>query len=185
MHSIYKDCRIALFIDGPNLYQGARSLGMQLDYMKILYFFHERGRLIRAFYYTAVPDSRGGPEDNFVSIRPLVDFLSYNGYHVVTKPTKKFEDRDGSIRVKGNMDVELAIDMLQMSKHIDHAILFSGDGDFRRLVEAVQLEGVQVTVISTVKSSPPMCADDLRRQADVYIDLESLREFFERAPIEN
>lgn len=173
----YPDDRVALFIDGPNLYSSARGLRFDLDYARILRFFRERSKLIRAFYYTALPDSR---EEQHIPIKPLVDFLGYNGYSVVTKSTKQYEDPYGNKRTKGNMDIELAIDMLKSAAHLDHAVLFSGDGDFRRLVEAVQSEGVRVTVISTVRTSPPMCADDLRRQATTYVDLQDLKAEFER-----
>jgi len=93
---------------------------------------------------------------------------------MVTKPAKEFTDASGRRKIKGNMDIELAIDVLEMADHLDNIVLFSGDGDFRRLVEAVQRKGVRVTVVSTVKSAPPMVADELRRQADDFIDLSSL-----------
>ena len=113
-------------------------------------------------------------DQEYLPIRPLVDWLDYNGYTMVTKPTKEFTDSMGRRKVKGNMDMELAIDVLEMADHLDHAILFSGDGDFRRLVEAVQRRGVRVTVVSTFQSSPPMVADELRRQADTFIELNDL-----------
>jgi len=163
------DERVALFIDGSNLYSASRGLGFDIDYKKLLQLFNKQSRLIRAFYYTALME-----EQEYSPIRPLVDWLDYNGYTMVTKPTKEFTDAMGRRRIKGNMDIELAIDMLEMAQHIDHAFLFSGDGDFRRLVEAVQRKGVRVTVVSTIRSSPPMAADDLRRQADVFIELNSL-----------
>jgi uncharacterized LabA/DUF88 family protein len=131
--------------------------------------FRSKGRLIRAFYYTALVE-----DQDYSPIRPLVDWLDYNGYTMVTKPTKEFTDAMGRRRIKGNMDIELAIDMLEMAEHIDHAILFSGDGDFRRLVEAVQRRGVRVSVVSTIRSSPPMVSDDLRRQADSFVELQDL-----------
>ena len=131
--------------------------------------FSTKGRLIRAFYYTALVE-----DQEYSPIRPLVDWLDYNGYSMVTKPTKEFTDVMGRRRIKGNMDIELAIDMLEMAQFIDHAVLFSGDGDFRRLVEAVQRRGVRVSVVSTIRSSPPMVSDDLRRQADNFIELQDL-----------
>jgi uncharacterized LabA/DUF88 family protein len=158
-----------LFIDGANLYATAKSLGFDIDYKKLLKEFQSRGYLLRAFYYTALVE-----DQEYSPIRPLVDWLDYNGYTMVTKPTKEFTDAMGRRRIKGNMDIELAIDMLEMAEHIDHAILFSGDGDFRRLVEAVQRRGVRVSVVSTIRSSPPMVSDDLRRQADSFIELQEL-----------
>jgi uncharacterized LabA/DUF88 family protein len=166
---IRDDEKIALFIDGANLYAAARALGFDIDYKKLLEAFRKRGRLIRALYYTALVE-----DQEYSPIRPLVDWLDYNGFTMVTKPTKEFTDPSGRRKIKGDMDIELAIDMMEMSPHLDHVILFSGDGDFHRLVEAVQRKGVKVSVVSTVKSSPPMAADELRRQADQFIELQDL-----------
>ncbi len=165
----YKDEKVALFIDGANLYAAARALGFDIDYKRLLGIFGDEARIIRAFYYTALIE-----DQEYSPIRPLVDWLDYNGYTMVTKPTKEFTDNYGRRKIKGNMDIELAIDVMDMATIIDHVILFSGDGDFRRLVEAVQRKGVRVTVVSTVKSSPPMVADELRRQADHFVELMDL-----------
>ena len=175
----YPEERIAIFIDGANLYSAARGLAFDIDYKRLLDLFRSKGRLIRAFYYTALVE-----DQDYSPIRPLVDWLDYNGYTMVTKPTKEFVDSMGRRRIKGNMDIELAIDMLEMAEHIDHAILFSGDGDFRRLVEAVQRRGVRVIVVSTISTQPPMVADELRRQADQFIDLSELRAEVGRDPAE-
>lgn len=161
--------RIGLFIDGANLYSAARSLGFDIDYRRLLGQFRGTGRLIRAYYYTALIE-----DQEYSPIRPLVDWLDYNGFSVVTKPIKEFTDATGRRKMKGNMDIELAIDMLEMSPVLDHVVLFSGDGDFRRLIEAVQRRGLRATVISTIKSSPPMMADELRRQADNFVELADL-----------
>jgi uncharacterized LabA/DUF88 family protein len=158
--------RIALFIDGANLYATAKSLGFDVDYKRLLKEFQGRGKLIRAFYYTALVE-----DQEYSSIRPLVDWLDYNGYAVVTKPTKEFVDSLGRRKVKGNMDIELAVDAMEMAEHLDHIVLFSGDGDFRSLVEAVQRKGVRVSVVSTNATQPAMVADELRRQADEFIDI--------------
>src|SRR5216684_2007928 len=171
--------KIALFIDGANLYATAKTLGFDIDYKRLLKEFQSRGTLLRAFYYTAVIQD---PE--FTSIRPLVDWLDYNGYTVVTKATKEFIDASGRRKVKGNMDVELAVDAMELAQHIDQMVLFSGDGDFRPLVEAVQRRGVQVTVVSTISSQPPMIADELRRQADQFLDLVELQDKVGRDPAE-
>jgi len=165
----YTQERIGLFIDGSNLYAAARALGFDIDYKKLLEVFSEHGHLIRSFYYTALIE-----DQEYSPIRPLVDWLDYNGYTMVTKPTKEFTDAAGRRKIKGNMDIELAIDAMEMAPHLDHMVLFSGDGDFRRLVESVQRKGLKVTVVSTVKSSPPMIADELRRQADYFLELEDL-----------
>src|SRR6476620_2321262 len=164
--------KIALFIDGANLYATAKTLGFDIDYKRLLKEFQSRGTLLRAFYYTAIIE-----DQEYSSIRPLIDWLDYNGYTVVTKATKEFIDASGRRKVKGNMDMELA-------EHIDQMVLFSGDGDFRSLVEAVQRRGVRVTVISTISSQPPMIADELRRQADVFTDLVELQSKLGRDPSE-
>ena len=161
--------RIALFIDGANLYSAARALNTDLDFRKLLDFFASQGRLVRAYYYTAVVEG-----EEFSPIKPLVDWLDYNGFTVITKPVKRFTDAQGHTRTKGNMDVEIAVDMLELAPHLDRIVLFSGDGDFRRLVQAIQTKGVRVSVVSTVKSQPPQISDDLRRQADSFIELETL-----------
>ena len=169
---------IALFIDGANLHATAKTLGFDIDYRRLLKEFQSRGTLVRAFYYAVFEDS------DFSSIRPLIDWLDYNGYTVVTKPTKEFIDATGRRKVKGNMDIELAVDALELAPHLDEMVLFSGDGDFRSLVEAVQRRGVHVTVVSTISSHPPMIADELRRQADVFTDLMELKSKIGRDPSE-
>ena len=181
--TFYPDERLALFIDGSNLYSAARALGFDIDYKRLLEVFAKRGRLVRAFYYTALMD-----EQEYSPIRPLVDWLDYNGYTMVTKPTKEFTDSAGRRKIKGNMDIEIAVDVMEMAQNLDHIVLFSGDGDFRRLVEAIQRKGVRVTVASTVRSNPPMAADELRRQADTFIELQDLeaeisREHVSRDPL--
>jgi uncharacterized LabA/DUF88 family protein len=165
----YEQERLGLFIDGSNLYAAARSLGFDIDYKRLLDVFAAKGRLVRAFYYTALID-----DQEYSPIRPLVDWLDYNGYTLVTKPTKEFTDAAGRRKIKGDMDIELAIDVMEMAPFLDHVVLFSGDGDFRRLVEAVQRRGVRVSVVSTTRSSPPMVADELRRQADYFMELQDL-----------
>ncbi|MBK1664178.1 NYN domain-containing protein [Rhodospirillum rubrum] len=174
----YPQERIGLFIDGSNLYAAARALGFDIDYKRLLELFAAKGRLIRAFYYTALVE-----DQEYSPIRPLVDWLDYNGYTMVTKPTKEFTDATGRRKIKGNMDIELAIDVMEMAPHLDHIVLFSGDGDFRRLVDAVQRKGLRVTVVSTVRSQPPMVADELRRQADTFIELLDLEPSIARAPL--
>lgn len=166
---LHPDDRAALFIDGANLYATARALNFDIDYKRLYNYFDSRCRLIRAFYYTALIE-----DQEYSPIRPLIDWLDYNGYTMVTKPTKEFTDSAGRRKIKGNMDIELAVDMMEMAERLDHVILFSGDGDFRSLVDAVQRKAVRVTVISSIKSQPPMIADELRRQADTFVDLTAL-----------
>ena len=171
----YQEDRSAIFIDGANLYGAARSLGFEIDYKKLLRWGASKGRLIRAFYYTALIE-----DQEYSPIRPLVDWLDYNGYTMVTKPTKEFTDAAGRRKIKGNMDIELAVDVMEMAEHVNHIFLFSGDGDFRRLVESVQRKGVRVTVVSTIRSQPPMVADELRRQADHFLELQTLAPYIAR-----
>jgi uncharacterized LabA/DUF88 family protein len=171
------ESKIALFIDGANVYATAKTLGFDIDYKRLLEEFQSRGTLLRAFYYTAIIE-----DQEFSSIRPLIDWLDYNGYTVVTKPAKEFDDGEGRRRFKRNMSLELAVDAMELAEHVDQIVLFSGDGDFRSLVEAVQRRGVRVTVVSTISSQPPMIADELRRQADVFTDLVELQPKFGRAP---
>lgn len=175
--AFYKTERLALFIDGANLYAAGKTLGVEVDYRKLLEEFRRRSQLVRAYYYTALIEN-----EDYSPIRPLVDWLQYNGFKVVTKPAKEFTDSTGRRRIKGDMDVEIAVDMLNLTPHVDHVVLFSGDGDLTRLVEAVQERGVRVSVVSSVKTSPPMIADELRRAADTFIELADLAELVGRPP---
>ena len=169
--------RIGLFIDGSNLYAAARSLGFDIDYKRLREEFAGKARLIRALYYTALIE-----DQEYSPIRPLVDWLDYNGYTLITKPTKEFTDSMGRRKVKGDMDIEIAVDMMELADVLDHIVLFSGDGDFRRVTEAVQRKGVLVTVVSTIRSQPPMIADELRRQADNFIELQDIEPVIAREP---
>lgn len=166
--------RMALFIDGFNLSVTAKILGFDIDFRCLLNEFESRGVLLRAFYYTTIIEEQNS------TVRPLVDWLDYNGYTVVTKMKKEFSDRDGDRRIKGRINVDLAVDAMELADHIDEMVLFSGDGEYRRLVEAVQRRGVRVKVVSTIASQPPMISDDLRRQADSFIDLLTLRPLIAR-----
>jgi uncharacterized LabA/DUF88 family protein len=175
--TFYPNERIALFIDGANFYAAARTLGFDVDYRKLLEEFKKRGRLIRASYYTAILE-----DVEYSPVRPLADWLDYNGFNVITKPAKEYTDSMGRRRVKGDMDIEIAVDMMELAGHVDHVVLFSGDGDFRHLVEAVQRRGPRVSVVSSIKTQPPMIADELRRQADTFIDLSDLASLIGRPP---
>ncbi len=171
--------RVALFIDGANLYSASRNLGFDVDYRNMLEYFRRQANVIRAYYYSALLET-----DDYSPLKPLTDWLAYNGYALVTKPAKEFTDATGRRRVKGNMEVEIAVDMLELAPHIDHAVLFSGDADFRRLIEAVQRKGVRVSVVSSIRTTPPMVADDLRRQADQFLDLADISTEFTRRQTE-
>ncbi len=166
---IQPDERYAVFIDGANLYQTAKSLGFDIDYKSLRHIFRDHGQLVRIYYYTALLD-----DQEYSPVRPLVDWLDYNGYSLVTKPLKEYTNVAGRRKYKGNMDIEIAVDAMEMARHVDHILLCSGDGDFRRLIEAVQRQGVKVSILSTLQSSPPMVADELRRQADHFVELHDL-----------
>lgn len=173
----YPTERIALFIDGSNLYATAKSLGFDIDYKRLLTLFRSQGHLVRALYYTALAE-----DQEYSSIRPLIDWLDYNGYTMVTKPTKEYTDASGRRKIKGNMDIELTVDAMELAPHLDHVVLFSGDGDFRSLVAALQQKGLRVSVASTLTTQPPMVADELRRQADQFIDIADLEQDICRDP---
>lgn len=171
----YKDDRLAIFIDGANLYATAKALGFDIDYKLLRQEFDRRGKLMRAYYYTALLEG-----EEYSPIRPLVDWLHYNGFRVVSKPAREYTDASGRRKIKGNMDIELAVDALELAPRLDHVVIFSGDGDFRPLVESLQRQGVRVSVVSTIRSQPPMISDDLRRQADNFIELDALRDIIGR-----
>jgi uncharacterized LabA/DUF88 family protein len=171
--------KIALFIDGANLHATCRTVGFDIDYKRLLSEFASRGTLVHAFYYTTIIEDQESS-----SIRPLIDWLDYNGYSVITKAAKEFIDANGQRKIKGNMHIELAVDAMELAEHVDQIVLFSGDGDFRSLVEAVQRRGVHVTVVSSMSVRPPMIADELRRQADVFTDVIELRSKIGRDPAE-
>jgi uncharacterized LabA/DUF88 family protein len=171
--------RVALFIDGANLYSASRNLGFDVDYRNLLEYFRKQAHVIRAYYYSAVLET-----EDYSPLKPLTDWLAYNGYTLVTKPAKEFTDASGRRRVKGSMDIEVAVDMLELSPRIDHAVLFSGDSDFHRLVEAMQRKGVRVSVVSSIRTSPPMVADELRRQADQFLELADIAPEFTRRQTE-
>ena len=176
---IHPEERTALFIDGANLYSAAKGLSFDIDYRKLLDEFRRHGRFIRANYYTALVE-----DQDFSPLRPLVDWLDYNGYALITKPAKEYTDLNGRRRFKGDMDVEIAVDLMQAGDYLDHAFLFSGDGDFLAAIEAVQRKGVKVSVVSTIKSNPPMASDIIRRAADNFLDLADLTSLMGRAPRE-
>jgi uncharacterized LabA/DUF88 family protein len=168
--------KTALFIDGENLHHTAKALGFDIDFKRLLIEFETRGSLMRSYYYTAVAS-----DVEHQVTRPLTDWLDYNGFTVVAKSAKVFDDGEGRRKFKRNIAIELAIDALEIAKRIEHMVLFSGDGDFRSLIEALQRRGVRVTVVSTMRTKPPMIADELRRQADTFLELNNLKAAIGRA----
>ena len=177
MMHFYPNERLAIFIDGANLYSTAKALGFDIDYKRLLALFRTKGRLVRALYYTALAE-----DQEYSSIRPLVDWLDYNGFTMVTKPTKTLTDALGHRKIKGNMDIELTVDAMRLDEHVEHVVLFTGDGDFRALVAVLQTRGRRVSIVSTLRTQPPMVADELRRQADQFIDLADLESLVCRDP---
>ncbi len=168
---------IALLIDGANLHSSERAYGFDIDYRNLLALFGSQRRLVRAFHYTALMDDR-----EYSPLRPLVDWLDYNGYTMVTRPAKEFTDAMRHRKIKGNMDIEIAVDTMEMGSKVDRIVLFSGDGDFRRPIAAAQGEGVRVSAVSTLRTSPPIVADELRRQTDAFIELQDLAPQIARPP---
>lgn len=168
--------KTVVFIDGANLYATARGLDFDIDYKKLLAMFRNRSDLIRAYYYTVLIE-----DQEYSPLRPLVDWLDYNGFTVTTKPAKDYTDSSGNRRIRNSINIDLAVDMLEIAERVDHIVLFSGDGGYRRLIEAVQRQGTRVTVISTVANNAAIIADELRRQADSFIDLSTLRDDIARA----
>src|SRR3979411_931029 len=176
MH-FYPSGRLAIFSDGPHRYATAKALGFDIDYKRLLALFRTKGQLVRALYYTALAE-----DQEYSSIRPLVDWLDYNGFTMVTHATQAFPDAPGRRKIKGNMDIELTVDAMRLVEHLDHVVIFTGDGDFRALVGAMQMRGRRVSVVSTLQTQPPMVAGELRRQADQFIDLADLEKLIGRDP---
>lgn len=168
--------RAAILIDGSNAYASGMALGFQIDYVKFLMYFRKRYDINRAFYFTALP-----PKNTVSPLRPMTTFLEHNGYTVVSKETKDYINHAGEKKRKGNMDCEIAVYATKYAEVVDELILFSGDGDFRCVVERVQELGTRVTVLSTLVGH--MVADTLRRQADEFIELDSIRAEIEHIKI--
>ncbi len=162
---------MAVFIDGANLYAAAKALEFDIDYKNLLKWLSNRSRLVRAYYYTALID-----DQEYSPVKPLADWLDYNGYTMVTKPVKEYTDAAGRKKIKSNMNIDLAVDAMEIADQVDHIVLFSGDGDFKRLIQALQRKSVRVTVISTTETQPSMIADELRRQSDLFMELTELED---------
>lgn len=171
--------RLGLFIDGAHLYGASRNLGFDVDYKNLLGFFRRQARLVRASYYTSLLEN-----DDYSPLRPLVDWLGYNGYAVITKPAREFTDAAGRRRVRGDISVEMTVDVLSLAPRLDHAVIFAGDGDLRRMVEGAQQLGLRISVLSTIRTQPGMIADELRRQADQFIDLADIAPDITRRQVE-
>ncbi len=162
--------RIALFIDGANVYAAAKRLGWNFDHRKILEHFATQGRLYNAFYYTAVPYPIDDKQKRFT------DALTYMGYTVRTRPLREATDESGQTYRRANLDIELVTDLLTTEGQYDVAVLLTGDGDFERPVEVLRARGKRVVVTSILE----MTSYELRNAADTYVDLGSLRDQVER-----
>jgi uncharacterized LabA/DUF88 family protein len=170
--------KIAIFIDGVNLFAASKQIEFNIDYNRLLVFFREQAYVLRASYYTVIAEN---PDDSTVTIKPLLDWLDYNGYRVVTKKVKEYVDSIGRKKLKGSIDIDFSVDCLEYAKHVDHLVLFTGNGDFKSLIEALQRMGKKVTVVSTIDEDSKsggysVVSDDLRRIADHFIDLNSIRD---------
>ena len=153
--------RVAIFIDGSNLFYAALQLGVEIDYSKLLYRLTAGARLLRAFFYTGV-DRTNEKQQGFLL------WMRRNGYRVVAKDLVQLPD--GS--KKANLDVEIAVDLMALVGSYDTAVLVSGDGDLAYAVDAVSYRGARVEVVS-LRS---MTSDSLINVADRYIDLEQIRD---------
>lgn len=165
------DDKTAIFIDGANLYKTARNLGFDIDYKRLLQKAREECRLVRSSYYTAIQEDK---DQDYSPLRPLIDWLDYNGFHMVTKTAREYLDATGKKRFRGTVDVELAVDLVEAAAYLDCIVLFTGNGDFRHAIEKAQAKGCRVVCVSTMKTQPPMASDDIRRQADLFVDLTDL-----------
>ncbi|WP_322896266.1 NYN domain-containing protein [Yoonia sp. 67] len=173
----YKNDRMALFIDGVSLYGASKLLGFDIDYKLLRQEFSRRGKLVRIMYYTSALEST-----EYLTIRPLVDWLSYNGFNLVTNYVKDGNDSFGRQVTKGNIEVNMAVDALDLAPRLDHAVLVTGNGHLTPLVASLQRKGVRVTILSTVQGQPTLLSDELRRQADNFVELNELRELIGRPP---
>jgi uncharacterized LabA/DUF88 family protein len=153
--------RVAIFIDGSNLFYAALQLNIEIDYTKLLARLTGGSRLLRSFFYTGV-DRTNEKQQGFLL------WMRRNGYRVIAKDLVQLPD--GS--KKANLDVEIAVDMMSLVGCYDTAVLVSGDGDLAYAVDAVSYRGVRVEVVS-LRS---MTSDSLINVSDRYIDLENVRE---------
>ena len=169
---LYEDERCAVFIDGSSIYRICRSLDVEIDYRALRNIFADAGRLVQARYYTTVLG-----DQSYLSIRPLIDWLSYNGFVVVTRTIRAGQDAGEDGRSEGGIGIELAVDVIEMASRLDHVILFTGNGDFVRLIQLLQRRTVRTTVVATVNGASSMVSDELRRQADRFVDLRALAPF--------
>jgi uncharacterized LabA/DUF88 family protein len=162
--------RVAIFVDGSNLFYAALQLNIEIDYTKLLARLTGGSRLLRSFFYTGV-DRTNEKQQGFLL------WMRRNGYRVIAKDLIQLPD--GS--KKANLDVEIAVDMMALVGSYDTAVLVSGDGDLAYAVDAVSYRGVRVEVVS-LRS---MTSDSLINVSDRYIDLENVKEDIQKTPKSN
>jgi len=170
----YKNEALAIIIDGASIHSASQSVDLQIDWHTFLTEFQNRGHLIRAIYATPIFEDEG--EHN--PLRPLIDWLDYNGFTTITRTARKEADDNGRFRIKnGNIHVDVTLAAIRLAKKADHIVLFSGDGSYEPLVKELKRMNVRVSVCCAKKSA----ADGLRRNADEFIDLEDIRGLVGRA----
>ena len=165
----YPNERIALLIDGMSLESALAALGEDIDYGRLRAFFARKGRLVSAGFYVSFSD-----DAEYEAARAKLEWLEENGFAIIARRASTSDLDPGRRRMRKSVSVDLAVDALQLAGNVDHLVLFSGDGQLRRLVEALQEEGKRVTVVSTIRTRHPIASDELRRQADQFLDLVNL-----------
>jgi len=157
--------RVAIFIDGSNLFHAALHLGIEIDYTRLLSCLVADTQLLRAFFYTGA-DRTNEKQQGFLH------WMRRNGYRVAAKDLTQYPD--GFKKV--NLSVEIAVDMLTLTDYIDAAILVSGDGDLTYAVNAITYKGVRVAVVG-LRS---MTSESLINVADCYIDLDLIKQTIQK-----
>lgn len=165
---IFETERAAVFIDGYGTHYTCKSLGIEIDYRKLSELIRRQTTVIRNYYFTPLVEGQ-----DFIAVKPLLDFLQYNGWTTVTRPYKEHYV---------STNTALAVTAMEIAPAIEQAIIFSGNGDFTPLIEALKRRGIHTTVASTVRSEQSYCSDDLRRAADAFIDLDDIRSAISREP---
>lgn len=166
--------KTAVLIDGANLFATAKNLGFDIDFKLLKSKLEEKYNVHRIYYYTALVEQDGEK----ILLKPLVDWLTYNGFMLITKSARVMINREGVKKIKGNMDVEIAVDAMNIANlpGMTDIVFFTGDGDFRYLVEDIQRKGVKVTIFSSIITNTAMIADNLRKQCDEFIELDSWKD---------
>lgn len=163
--------RIGLFIDGISLQHAANVLQMKLDFKRLLQLFQQRGHLVGANYYSVIP-----PQPAADTAKPLLDWLSYNGFNVLARSSPHAGDAENIL----SLAVDISVDAMQRAAHLDHVVLISACRELQSLICALKTMGRRVSVVSTMRGhSTP---DELRRHADIFLDLEELRPIIAAEP---